>query len=66
MDSFRNSLVCAYQWVTWENLAGVVSLVSLFASLVVCEAGGKDQSWVVPLWDLLGAVHGCAESVCGD
>lgn len=44
----------------------VVSLVSLFASVLVCEAGGKDQPWFVPLWDLLAVAHGHVGSVCGD
>lgn len=52
--------------MTLENLTEVVPLVSLFASVVVCEAGGKDWPWFGPLWDLLAMVDSPVGSVCGD
>lgn len=35
-----------------ENVTEVIPVVSLFASVVVCGAGGKDWPWFGALWDL--------------
>lgn len=40
--------------------------MSLIASVVVCETGGKDWLWFGPLWNLLAMVDSPVGSVCGD
>lgn len=56
-------LLRGWHWRTqqWWFLLRLCLLLSWFMKLE-----GRDQPWVVPLWDLLAVVHGRAGSVCGD